>query len=68
MLAWHYAPAVLVDRMERGLCRVEDLTREDRVAAIALVRAHADKTYSLVDALSFVVIERLGGDIRPWGR
>jgi uncharacterized protein len=27
--------------------------------AIALVRAHEDKAYSLCDALSFVVMERL---------
>ncbi|HJX63064.1 MAG TPA: hypothetical protein VJ860_03835 [Polyangia bacterium] len=29
------------------------------VGAVALLRAHGDKTYSFCDALSFVVMERL---------
>jgi uncharacterized protein len=33
--------------------------RADEERAIALVRGHEDKDYSLCDALSFVVIERL---------
>jgi predicted nucleic acid-binding protein len=30
------------------------------VAAISILRDHQDKTYSFCDALSFVVMERLG--------
>lgn len=40
--------------------RVERVRRPDEERAIALVRAHQDKAYSLCDATSFVVMERLG--------
>ena len=39
---------------------VERVHADDEGNAIALLRAHADKEYSLCDALSFVVMERLG--------
>jgi predicted nucleic acid-binding protein len=39
---------------------VERVRSEDETNAIALLRAHTDKSYSLCDALSFVVMERLG--------
>ncbi len=48
-----------LDRLERGFCKVERVTARDEEQAIALVRAHNDKAYSLCDALSFVVMERL---------
>ena len=35
------------------------MRESDERKAIALVRAHKDKTYSLCDAQSFVVMERL---------
>ena len=40
--------------------RVERVAEADEAAAIALIRAHADKSYSLCDALSFVICERFG--------
>jgi predicted nucleic acid-binding protein len=39
--------------------RIERVRAADETRAIALVRAHDDKTYSLCDAQSFVVMERL---------
>lgn len=42
------------------LLNVERVLRADEATAAALVRAHTDKSYSLCDALSFVVMERLG--------
>jgi predicted nucleic acid-binding protein len=39
---------------------VEPVRAEDEIQAMALVRAHVDKSYSLCDALSFVVMERMG--------
>jgi uncharacterized protein len=50
--------------------------RSDEEKAIAIVRAHRDKFYSLCDALSFVVMERLrvheaisfDQDFRSYGR
>ena len=48
----------------------------DEATAIAIVRAHRDKSYSLCDALSFVVMEQLrireaisfDQDFRSYGR
>ena len=39
---------------------IERVQPDDELKAIALLRAHTDKAYSLCDALSFVVMERLG--------
>jgi predicted nucleic acid-binding protein len=38
---------------------VEPIRSDDETRAFTLVRAHTDKSYSLCDALSFVVMERL---------
>jgi predicted nucleic acid-binding protein len=49
-----------LDALQKDTVRVERIRRSDEERAIALVRAHEDKSYSLCDALSFVVMERLG--------
>ena len=48
-----------LDVVERDQIRVERVRKRDEGQAIALVRAHEDKTYSLCGARSFVVMERL---------
>lgn len=48
-----------VDRLERTEFRVERIRASDERRAISLLRRHADKDYSLCDALSFVMMERL---------
>lgn len=49
-----------LEAIDRRLIEVERVTPEDEQKAIALVRGHRDKAYSLCDAASFVVMERLG--------
>jgi uncharacterized protein len=48
-----------LDEIDAGLARVVHVTREDHGRAVALVHEHHDKSYSLCDAVSFVVMERL---------
>jgi predicted nucleic acid-binding protein len=65
-----------LDHLSASGLRIERATERDESAAIALVRAHDDKSYSLCDALGFVVCERLDisdaiacdVDFRSYGR
>jgi predicted nucleic acid-binding protein len=50
----------LLDDVDAGMCHVERATKRDETRAIDLVRTYEDKSHSLCDALSFVVMERLG--------
>lgn len=49
-----------LDVVDLGFAAVERVRSSDETRAYELVRAHADKTYSLCDALSFVIMDRLG--------
>ena len=72
---YHNAIAFL-DLIEEDEYRVERVKRRDEKRAVQLVRTQPDKTYSLCDALSFAVMERLGltdalafdEDFRSYGR
>lgn len=51
---------ILRDFDANPLVRIEVVTHADQQTAFELLRQYADKTYSLCDAISFVVIQRLG--------
>lgn len=55
-----YNAIAFLDSLDTSDCSVERVSADDEVAGIAIVRAHQDKTYSLCDAISFAVMERLG--------
>lgn len=50
----------LLDDIQAGGSSIERVKKRDESAALNLLRGHKDKTYSFVDALSFVVMERIG--------
>lgn len=49
-----------LDMIAGDAYQIERIRKTDEGAAIKLLRTHQDKSYSLCDALSFVVMERLG--------
>jgi predicted nucleic acid-binding protein len=51
---------VLVDLWQNPVVDFEDVTYRDQQSAITLLRDHTDKSFSLCDAVSFVVMRRLG--------
>ena len=53
-----FLDAILADESE--LLAIERVQPGDEAAAVTLVRTHTDKSYSLCDALSFMVMHRLG--------
>jgi uncharacterized protein len=50
---------VIRDCWENPAARVEDVSRADQLAALALLRKYRDKEFSFCDATSFVVIQRM---------
>jgi len=58
--AGRVAAIAFLDALEQSTTHVERIRRSDERQAVSLLRSHVDKSYSLCDALSFVVMERLG--------
>lgn len=51
---------ILNDLWHNPVLRIEEVTIDDQDQAIELLRSRRDKAYSLCDAISFIVIRRLG--------
>ena len=51
---------VIEDLWGNPLLHIEEVTHKDQGKAIELLRQRADKSFSLCDASSFVVMQRLG--------
>ncbi len=52
--------AILQDFESNPLVHIEEVTHADQQLAFKLLRQQTDKSYSLCDAVSFVVMQRLG--------
>ena len=51
---------VLNDFWRNPVVQIEDTAHADQMAALELLEKHRDKSYSFCDALTFVVMQRLG--------
>ncbi len=51
---------VMDDLFSNPIVEIIEISPRDQSDALALLRSHLDKNYSLCDALSFVVMRRLG--------
>jgi uncharacterized protein len=51
---------ILQDFENNPLVQIEEVTHADQQLAFKLLRQQTDKSYSLCDAVSFVVMQRLG--------
>lgn len=51
---------IIADFWENPLLHLAEVTDADHLKAIALLRRHGDKSYPFCDAISFVVMQRLG--------
>ena len=52
-----------LQQIDAGLCSVEHINGDDHRVARQVIDSHQDKSFSYCDALSFVVMERLGIEI-----
>ena len=50
---------IIQDFWENRLMHLAEITNEDHLEAIKLLRQHEDKTYPFCDAVSFVIMRRL---------
>jgi predicted nucleic acid-binding protein len=50
---------LLQDIEDNPVLQIESVTDADQKQALELLKRHADKTYSLCDAISFVIMRRL---------
>lgn len=50
---------ILRDFFNNPVLTIEDISHRDQKAALEILQSHRDKTYSLCDALSFIVMRRL---------
>jgi len=50
---------VIRDFWENPVIQIEPISHQDQVEAIAILRQHNDKRYSLCDAISFAIMRRL---------
>ncbi len=58
--AGHAKAVAYLEGLKGSAVRVERVRASDEALGLELVRRHADKDYSLCDAYSFVVMQRLG--------